>query len=270
MPLSPRVGINLFGRLDPLEGVRRIAAAGYAAIDYSAIGRHATAGSPLAAALRVLASDLGLWPAALHYRSFGFDFLGSPEARQRFRAASLEDVALTAELGAPAIAFHLGNDQPGASDEELAAANAAALAPAVALAGDLGVAVALENHCHGWGDQFAHLALVAGALDAGHVGFCCDSGHAVVAGANPVTLIAAMGPRLRLIHLHSNDGRRDIHRPAGQGVVHWQPLLAALEQVGYTGAMLLEGGLHLPGDDVDALLAAHLRDFRAALATYVR
>lgn len=270
MPLSPYIGINLFGRLDPLDGVRRIAAAGYDAIDYSAIGRHTTAGTPLAAALRVLTSDLGLLPAALHYRSFSFDFLGSPDARQRFHATSQEDVALAAELGAPAIAFHLGNDLPEASDEELAAANAAALAPAVALAGDLGVAIALENHCHGWGDQFAHLALVAGALNAGHVGFCCDSGHAVVAGADPARLMTAMGPRLRLIHLHSNDGRRDIHRPAGDGVVKWQPLLAALEQVGYAGEMLLEGGLHLPGDDIDALLAAHLRGFRAALATYAR
>jgi hypothetical protein len=89
MPLSHRIGINLFGRLDPLDGVRRIAAAGYDAIDYSAIGRLATAGTPLAAALSVLASDLGLLPAALHYRSFGFDFLGSPEAGERFRAASL-------------------------------------------------------------------------------------------------------------------------------------------------------------------------------------
>ncbi|HEV7215396.1 MAG TPA: sugar phosphate isomerase/epimerase [Chloroflexota bacterium] len=268
MPLSQNIGINLFGRLDPLDGMRRIAAAGYDAIDYSAIGRHATAGSSLAMALRVLAAELGLLPAALHFRSFGFDFLGSPEASDRFRAASLEDVGLAAELDAPAIAFHLGNDLPGASDEQLAAANAAVLGPAVALAGDLGVAIALENHCHGWGDQFAHLALVADALAAGNVGYCCDSGHAVVAGVDPPTLIAAMGSRLRLIHLHSNDGRRDIHRPAGEGVLHWPPLLAALERLGYAGAMLLEGGLHLPGDDIDALLAAHLRGFRTVLAMY--
>ena len=270
MPLSQRVGINLFGGLDPLVGVQRIAAAGYDAIDYSAIGRHTRAGTPLAAALAALAADLGLLPAALHYRSFGFDFLGNPEACRRFQVAAQEDVALAAALGAPAIAFHLGNDLPGASDEELAAANAAALAPAVALAGDAGVAIALENHCHGWGDQFKHLALVASALGAAHVGYCCDSGHAAVAGVDAAALITALGPRLRLVHLHSNDGRRDIHRPAGEGVIRWPDLLAALEQAGYAGAMLLEGGLHVPGDDVEALLAAHLSGFRAVRAACAR
>jgi sugar phosphate isomerase/epimerase len=268
VPLSPHIGINLFGRLDPLDGVRRIAEAGYDAVDYSAIGRLASPGSPLAAALRDRSAELGLRPAALHYRSFGFDFLGSAEARRRFQAASQEDIRLCAELGAPAIAFHLGNDLPAASDARLAAANAEALAPAVRLAGDLGVGIALENHCHGWGDRFAHLAMVADALAAAHVGFCCDSGHAALAGVDAPALIAAMGPRLRLVHLHSNDGQRDSHRPAGEGVVAWPPLLAALERVAYTGTLLLEGGLHLPGDDVETLLAAHLRGFRAALAGF--
>lgn len=267
MPLSPHIGINLFGRLDPLDGVRRIAEAGYDAIDYSAIGRLAAPGSLLAAALRDLSAELGLRPAALHYRSFGFDFLGSADARLRFQATSQEDVRLCAELGAPAIAFHLGNDLP-ASDAQLAAANAEALAPAVQLAGDLGVGIALENHCHGWGDRYAHLAMVTDALATTHVGFCCDSGHAAVAGIDAPELIAAMGPRLQLVHLHSNDGQRDTHRPAGDGVVDWPPLLAALEQVDYTGTLLLEGGLHLPGDDVETLLAAHLRGYRAALAGF--
>jgi sugar phosphate isomerase/epimerase len=266
--LSPHVGINLFGRLDPLDGIRRIAEAGYDAIDYSAIGRLAAPGTPLAVALRDLSAELGLRPAALHYRSFGFDFLGNAEARRRFRAQSQEDVRLTAELGAPAIAFHLGNDLPAATDAQLAAANAEALAPAVHMAGELGVGVALENHCHGWGDRFIHLALVADALAAPHVGFCCDSGHAAVARIDAPALIAAMGPRLQLVHLHSNDGQRDSHRPAGVGVVAWPPLLAALECAGYSGTLLLEGGLHLPGDDVDTLLAAHLRGFRAALADF--
>ena len=266
MTLSRHIGINLFGRLDPLDGMRRIAAAGYDAIDYSAIGRLIAPGTAQARELRELAGALGLLPAALHYRSFGFDFLGSPEARQRFQDTAVQDVYLTAELGAPAIAFHLGNDLPGATDEQLAEANAEALAPAVQTAGELGVGIALENHCHGWGDRFAHLRLVAEALDVPHVGFCCDSGHAAVAGADPVALIAAMGTRLQLVHMHSNDGLRDTHRPAGEGVVTWQLLLAALEHTRYTGVLLLEGGLHLPGDDVDALLAAHLRGFRSALA----
>ena len=42
--------------------------------------------------------------------------------------------------------------------------------------------------------------------------------------------------------------------------------LDPLDGVRYTGVLLLEGGLHLPGDSVDALLAAHLRGFRAVLA----
>lgn len=51
MPLSPHIGINLFGKLGPLDGIRRIARAGDDAIDYSAIGRLAMPGTPLLAAL---------------------------------------------------------------------------------------------------------------------------------------------------------------------------------------------------------------------------
>ena len=268
MALSRLVGINLFGPVEPHDGVRRIARAGYSAIDYSAIGRQVRPGDALAVELRRCSADLGLAPAALHYRSFGFAFLAEPEARRRFQETAVEDVRLAAVLGAPAIAFHLGNDLPGADDATLADANADAMAPAAAAAAELGVNLALENHCHGWGDRLAHLELVAARLDSPAVGFCLDSGHAAAAGLDPAALARTMGGRLRLVHLHSNDGRRDIHRPAGQGVVRWPPLLAALHAVGYRGALLLEGGLHMPGEDVDAILPAHLAGFRRELARF--
>ena len=75
--------------------------------------------------------------------------------------------------------------------------------------------VALENHCHGWGDRWEHLRAEADLLHSERVGTTLDTGHAVVAGQRPEALARQMG-RLVLTHLHDNDGPADQHRPAGR------------------------------------------------------
>src|SRR5581483_2887750 len=165
---------------------------------------------------------------------------------------------------------------PGVDDAALAAANAEALQPAVRVAEQEGVIVALENHCHGFGDRWEHLAAIADLLDSPATGFTLDSGHAVVAGQDPAALARRMGRRLALTHLHDNDGSADTHRPAGRsgpnghqpgGVVDWPALLAALQETGYPqrNVWMLEGGTQLPGDDVETLLATHLAAFQGLL-----
>jgi sugar phosphate isomerase/epimerase len=274
------IGINHFGKRPLPEALRAIAGHGYGAVDFSAAaGRLAADGAALGA-VRRLARDLGLVPAATHFRSFGFALLLPGDRRAAFRRESVEDVRAAAFLGARAIAFHLGNDLaalPGVTERELAAANAEALRPAVEVAGQEGVYVALENHCHGYGDRWEHLEAVADMLDSPAVGFTLDSGHAVVARQRPDDLALKMGARLVLTHLHDNHGTADTHRPAGRcgpngadegaAVVDWPVLLGALREVGYLerNVWMLEGGLQVAGDDVDRLLAVHLARFKSIL-----
>jgi sugar phosphate isomerase/epimerase len=286
------IGINLFGRRPAEDGLRALARHGYRAVDYSAAAGRLAGDRDALAGARRLAADLGLRPAGTHFRSFGVSFLTSAEGRAAFVRDSVEDVRAAAFLGVPAVAFHLSNalepqdgPSPEASDgatpreshDRLAAANAEAFREAVRVAEGEGVAVALENHYRGFGERAEDLRAVAALLDSPAVGFTLDSGHAVVSGQRPADLARAMGSRLLLTHLHDNDGTADTHRPAGRAgpsgaqagpaVVDWPALIEALRAVGYPGrnAWMLEGGTQVPGDDVEALLAAHLAAFRGML-----
>ena len=280
--MTQPIGINHFGKWPLDDALRAIRRHGYQAVDYSAAaGRLAVVPDALAA-VRQLTRDLGLIPAATHFRSFGFAFLLPGVRRDDFLKEAVEDVRAGAFLGVPAIAFHLGNGAPPgrwATDAQLAEANAEVFRDVARVAEQEGVCIALENHCHGFGDRWEHLDAVARHLNSPAVGFTLDSGHAVVARQSPEQLARRMGHRLMLTHLHDNSGIEDQHRPAGRhgpngdgeggGAVDWPALIAALRDVGYPqrNVWLLEGGTQLPGDDVDRLLAAHRVCFLQALAS---
>ena len=267
-----RIGINVFGRVEVVEAMEMMARCGFGAVDVSAAAGRLASDAQELERVKAGAVRLGLAVAGTHFRSFGFGFLATVERRAAFRREAVEDVRAAAFLGAPAVAFHLANE--GVPEEELAAANAEALATAVRVAEEEGVIVALENHCHGWGDRWGHLSAVADLLGSRAVGFTLDSGHAVVAGEDPAEMARRMGRRLALTHLHDNDGSGDLHRPAGRsgvngameggGRVDWPALIGALRAAGYPkrNAWVLEGGTQVAGDDVEGLLAAHIAAFR--------
>jgi sugar phosphate isomerase/epimerase len=276
-----RIGINCIGRRPVEESLRVIKELGYAGVDYSAgISRLAADGDALAR-IRNLTRDLGLIPAATHTRSFGTAFLAPGEAHDAFLRESVEDVRLAAFLGVRAVAFHVAKqpaNQDPRSDGSIAAANAEVFRTAVEVAEQEGVYVALENHFRGFGERWEQLEMVASLLDSPAVGFTLDSGHAVVAGQDPAALARLMGARLHLTHLHDNHGTADTHRPAGRyGIdggetgpagIDWPSLIAALREIGYPerNVWMLEGGLQIPGDDADRLLATHIACFRPFLA----
>lgn len=275
------IGINHFGKRALEEVLAQLPRHGYQAVDYSAAAGRLAADADALARIKRLTADLGLIPAATHFRSFGFAFLSPGERRETFLRDSVADVRAAAYLGARAIALHVGNDlatPPDVKDDALAAANAEALRPAVRVAEQENVGVALENHCHGWGDRWEHLEAVASLLNSPAVGFTLDTGHAVVAGQDPAALARRMGRRLLLTHLHDNHGDSDMHRPAGRcgpngedaggGTVDWPALLAGLREVGYPerNVWMLEGGTQHPLDDVERLLAAHIAAFKEQLS----
>lgn len=74
-----------------------------------------------------------------------------------------------------------------------------------------------------------------------NVGFCLDTGHALVTGDD-------LGEALRLgikekrfvLHVHDNDGKIDQHLFPGKGVGNWKKFAQALHDVGFDGSMSLE------------------------------
>jgi sugar phosphate isomerase/epimerase len=67
-----------------------------------------------------------------------------------------------------------------------------------------------------------------------------DVGHAFINRWRMEELFIALGDRLKALHLHDNDGRKDSHLPLGEGVIDWESIFAALRKAGSEPDIVLE------------------------------
>lgn len=76
--------------------------------------------------------------------------------------------------------------------------------------------------------------------------FCYDLGHATLLGKNIRRSINMLGSRLTTLHIHDNDGIRDVHMQPyaytrGDGyMTDWEGFLLGLRDIGYKGALSFE------------------------------
>jgi len=76
--------------------------------------------------------------------------------------------------------------------------------------------------------------------------FCCciDTGHVNKAmrfgNPTPQEFIRAMGSNVKCLHLNDNNTLTDQHKPPMTGVINWNDVMRALEEVGYEGVYNLE------------------------------
>ena len=81
---------------------------------------------------------------------------------------------------------------------------------------------------------------------------CLDTGHCAVCGESPAQAVRAIGREyLAALHVHDNDGRRDLHMLPWRGVIDWADFRAALHEIGFDGALSLE--THIPSKLPDPL-----------------
>ena len=104
------------------------------------------------------------------------------------------------------------------------------------------IRIGLENMPRGVfpGSRMADLAEVVRQINRpAALGLVLDTGHARISGDIREETLAAQG-LLISTHVHDNDGRSDSHRPPGEGVLDWPAWFAALDEIGYSGPILLE------------------------------
>ncbi|MBQ4324769.1 MAG: sugar phosphate isomerase/epimerase [Clostridia bacterium] len=100
---------------------------------------------------------------------------------------------------------------------------------------------------------------------------CVDVGHASMVGHlgfTPADMIVALGDSVQTLHLHDNDLHDDLHRIPYSLQMDYAPILAALDQIGYSGVFTLEVYKHLDlfgGQDI-ALHVREMADSAKALA----
>ena len=70
---------------------------------------------------------------------------------------------------------------------------------------------------------------------------CLDTGHCTMCGVSPADAVRQLGREyLRVIHVHDNDGKRDLHWLPYRGVIDWAAFSRALHEIGFDGALSLE------------------------------
>jgi len=69
---------------------------------------------------------------------------------------------------------------------------------------------------------------------------CLDVGHAILTNEKPDQMVRALGSRLKCLHIHDNDGIKDLHTLPYLGKIEWVPMIQSLVDVGYSGDLSLE------------------------------
>jgi len=77
-------------------------------------------------------------------------------------------------------------------------------------------------------------------------GICLDTGHLQLTKRNPADYIRKVGNRIKLLHLHENDGFGDLHqmpfsyRRNSDDGLNWREIAKSLKAVGFEGALSFE------------------------------
>ena len=71
-------------------------------------------------------------------------------------------------------------------------------------------------------------------------GICVDTGHLNLLGLDPMYYIPILGKRVKALHIHDNDGIKDLHKIPYSGSVNWINFYTALREIGYEGDLSFE------------------------------
>ena len=139
-------------------------------------------------------------------------------------------IDVSAAIGAGVNVLHIGNQ----SYEDACRI----LEPVCRYAAEKNVEIALEN-TKGLEDMEFILKL-ARTVDAPNIGICVDTGHANLRDLGAPRAIRMAGSLLLTTHLQDNLGERDDHMPPGMGVIDWEDVFRALDEIGYERTLMLE------------------------------
>ena len=243
-------------RYGDFEAARMISEAGFDAMDYSSYWYE---NSPLAGdgyrdygkALRAHLDGLGLACNQAH-APFGMKYgspfnLTCPEFRDIVR--SMEAASI---LGAGQIIIH-SLAMPTELRDDTEATHAYAMDFYRALlpfAEEFGIRIAVENLFVRHKEKFVYskrlnspetLSRVVRELDSPWVTACLDMGHAAMVGYEPEDFIRGLERGLLgAVHIQDGDYIEDRHTVPYVGQYHWEEIMKALAETGYTGDLTFE------------------------------
>jgi sugar phosphate isomerase/epimerase len=110
-----------------------------------------------------------------------------------------------------------------------------------------GIIVALENMLpgkegHMLGSDPEHFTLFKRKFAHKNLGFCLDTGHALVAGGQegPARFFEVMSENLKAFHIQDNAGDRDSHLAPGRGLIDWKTVFGKMKRIRFSGIACIE------------------------------
>ncbi len=110
-----------------------------------------------------------------------------------------------------------------------------------------GITIAIENmlpgpNHHRFGSRPEHFLLLREKFAHPNLGFCLDTGHALVSVNNEYIplFFEAMGKDLVHMHLQDNSGDRDSHLAPGKGLTDWKIIFKGMLSLDYSNIACIE------------------------------
>ena len=89
------------------------------------------------------------------------------------------------------------------------------------------------------GSRMADVAAVVAEINRPEVALAIDTGHGHIS-TDVCTETIAGASRLLTTHVHDNDGKQDVHLPPGHGSIDWSAWSTTLDDIHYSGPIILE------------------------------
>ncbi|MCI8418515.1 MAG: sugar phosphate isomerase/epimerase [Lachnospiraceae bacterium] len=128
------------------------------------------------------------------------------------------------------------------------------------MAKEMGITLCIENLYEGLGNHLVEgpccraekaverIDRMNDKYQAQVLGFCFDTGHANLVGLDFESFLMTLGHRLKVLHIHDNDGVADLHQipftftqtRENLPSTDWEGFLRGLQSIGYQGALSFE------------------------------
>ncbi|MCR5755010.1 MAG: sugar phosphate isomerase/epimerase [Acetatifactor sp.] len=195
---------------------------------------------------------------------------GREDLSERMFNIIVNSMEICACMGGKYIVVHPVTMAYHCSKQEEHDANVAVYKELIPTARKCGLVICLENlfleknyhMMEGFGSDFREASELIDELNeyAGEevFGFCFDVGHANLLGKNMYQALLTPGNRLKILHIHDNDGISDLHtmpytfaRSWSGSSTDWEGFLKGLKEIQYQGVLSFETARCMEGFPVE-------------------
>lgn len=217
---------------------------------------------------RELAATVRAAGLSIPAMSVNFYFFVKDEAeRQRGLSHVSAMIDRAAAIGVNYVHLCSGKPTPGQSETAMLPLFIETMRSVVKKASDKGVSVGLESCAPQMYPQCSRYLELAEALAPMELGVNFDPSHFLAIGEDPVKAVHRLAPLIRHVHIKDAKGRfpEFTFPPLGEGEIDFPTLIAALRDIGYSGALTIEYEANYFGWNLDPMTVltssrAFLRD----------